>query len=87
MAKGLETIKEVRLQKLEKLRELEINPYPSKITISGKRVPTSTARDLMGKDVLVAGRIWSIREHGAVAFMDLKDASGVIQILFQDVFL
>ncbi len=84
MAKGLETIKEVRLQKLEKLRELGINPYPSKITISGKHVPTSTAKDLMGKDVLVAGRIWSIREHGAVAFMDLKDASGVIQILFQE---
>lgn len=84
MAKGLETIKEVRLQKLEKLRELGINPYPSKITISGKRVPTSIARDLMGKDVLVAGRIWSIREHGAVSFMDLKDASGVIQILFQE---
>ena len=37
----------------------------------------------MGKGVLVAGRIWSIREHGAVIFMDLKDASGIIQILFQ----
>ncbi len=84
MAKGLETIKEVRLQKLEKLRELGINPYPSKITISGKRISTSIARDLMGKDVLVAGRIWSIREHGAVSFMDLKDASGIIQILFQE---
>jgi len=83
MEKKLEVIREVRLQKLEKLKELGINPYPSKINISGSVVPVSVARDLMDKNVLVAGRIWSVRKHGAVVFMDLKDSSGIIQLLFQ----
>ena len=30
----------------------------------------------MDKKVLCAGRIWAIREHGAVVFMDLKDEYG-----------
>jgi lysyl-tRNA synthetase, class II len=83
MAKSLETIKEVRLQKLRELQKLGINPYPSKISLGGKILKILAARDSMGKSVLCAGRIWSIREHGAVAFMDLKDDTGVVQILFQ----
>lgn len=83
MAKSLETLKEVRLQKLHELQKLGINPYPSKITLDGKMVKIQTVRESMGKKVLCAGRIWSIREHGAVAFMDLKDDTGVVQLLFQ----
>jgi lysyl-tRNA synthetase class 2 len=83
MAKALETLREVRIEKLQKLKDKGINPYPSKIKLGGKLVNINQARDLMGKEVLVAGRIWSTREHGAVIFMDLKDDSGVIQILFQ----
>lgn len=83
MARAIETIKEVRLQKLTKIKELGINPYPSKITLDGKLSKISIARDSLGKTVLCAGRIWSIRKHGAVAFMDLKDDTGIIQLLFQ----
>ncbi|MGA3291844.1 MAG: lysine--tRNA ligase [Candidatus Microgenomates bacterium] len=83
MAKKLEVLREVRLEKLQKLRDLEINPYPSKINIKGKLVSTVDAKRMLEKEVLAAGRIWSVREHGAVTFMDLKDVSGVIQILFQ----
>lgn len=83
MARAIETIKEVRLQKLQSLQKLGIGPYPSKITLSGKVLKIVEARSCLDKDVTVAGRVWAIREHGAVSFMDLKDDTGTIQILFQ----
>jgi lysyl-tRNA synthetase class 2 len=36
-----------------------------------------------GQDVRVAGRIMSVRAHGKVAFADLKDASGHVQLFAQ----
>lgn len=76
-------VREERLEKLKKLKRLGIDPYPSKITLSGKHISISTARNLMDKTVLVAGRIVSIRSHGGVSFADLKDSSGNIQLFFQ----
>ncbi len=80
---NLQTIKEVRLRKLESLKKLGVNPYPSKITLDGKVLKVLAVRESLGKKVLCAGRIWSIREHGAVIFMDLKDDTGTVQVLFQ----
>ena len=80
---SLKALRQTRIDKLHKLEQLGINPYPSKITLTGKRVKVSTAKDSLGKDVMAAGRIWSIRKHGAVTFMDLKDDSSNIQLLFQ----
>lgn len=76
-------VREERLEKLKKIKDLGIDPYPSKITLKGKHISVSVARDLMDKKVLVAGRIWSIRVHGGVTFADLKDGSGLIQLFFQ----
>jgi lysyl-tRNA synthetase class 2 len=75
--------REERIEKLTKLNQLGINPYPSKILIDGNRVSISYARELMDKDVLVAGRIMSIRSHGGISFADLKDSSANIQLFFQ----
>ena len=83
MQQSLETLKKARIDKLHKLQEMGINPYPSKIVLSGKLTKILIARDMLEKDVLCAGRIWSIREHGGVIFMDLKDDTGIIQLLFQ----
>lgn len=83
MAKRLEALRDVRLQKLQKIVSSGVNPFPSKIKIKGELVKIEKARELMDQEVLVAGRIWSIREHGAVAFLDLKDDTGIIQLLFQ----
>lgn len=79
----LETLRKVRIEKLHKLEALHVNPYPSKITIKGRVLKISDARQSLEKDILAAGRIWSTRGHGAVTFMDLKDDSGVIQLIFQ----
>ncbi|MDO8341475.1 MAG: lysine--tRNA ligase [Candidatus Woesebacteria bacterium] len=72
-----------KLEKLEKIKSLGINPYPSKINLKGKHISISIARESMDKEVLIAGRVWSLRVHGGVIFADLKDSSGIIQVLFQ----
>jgi lysyl-tRNA synthetase, class II len=83
MGKRLEALREVRLEKLEKLKSLGSNPFPSNITLSGDLIKISDARKKMDSEVLVAGRIMSIREHGAVQFFDLKDDTQSVQLLFQ----
>ncbi len=84
MATRLETMREVRLEKLEKLRKLGINPYPSKTSFDGDLLEIFKARDLLlGKKVLVVGRLMSLRGHGGITFADLKDESGQIQLLLK----
>ncbi len=77
----LEEIRKIRLEKIVKLREMGINPYPSKVNGSPKAV--SIALKSLGKDAETAGRIMAWREHGNVVFADLKDESGTIQLWFQ----
>lgn len=81
MAGRLESVREVRLEKLEKLKSQGVNPYPSKP--SKKRTVISSARESAGKEVNVVGRITGWREHGSLVFADLIDESGQIQLWFQ----
>ena len=77
----LEEIRKVRLEKVKKLRELGINPYPAKVKGSPKEI--SLAIKSLGEEAEVAGRIMGWREHGNVIFADLKDETGEIQLWFQ----
>jgi lysyl-tRNA synthetase class 2 len=82
MAKSrLEQIRKIRLEKVEKLRKLGINPYPSKVP--GKPESVKKARKSVGKKTETVGRLWAWREHGNSIFADLKDESGKIQLFFQ----
>ena len=83
MTKRLDEIRKANIGKAAKLRDLGINPYPSRIVLQGKVKNIFSARELLGKIVLVAGKVWSVRVHGGAVFMDLKDESGKIQLLFQ----
>ena len=76
----LAEIRNSRLEKLEKLRSLGIDPYPPKY--SRDFITIDLARKSQ-KEVDVVGRLWSFREHGNVIFADLRDASGQIQLMFQ----
>jgi len=76
----LEEIRSARLDKLARLRQLGINPYPAKF--SKPHIPISDARG-KHENVSVVGRLWRWREHGNVIFADLRDSSGQIQLLFQ----
>lgn len=73
--------RQLRLQKIESLTSLGINPYPSK---SQKGIPnaevTEKYDELEGKTVTVAGRIMTWRKHGELEFLDLQDQTGRIQL-------
>jgi len=72
----------VRRDKLAKLRELGINPYPADLfpyTHTSKQVKQDFAE---GKKVVVAGRLMSRRIQGNASFAELQDSEGRIQVYF-----
>ncbi|RJR26112.1 MAG: lysine--tRNA ligase, partial [Desulfobacteraceae bacterium] len=79
---------EDRLNKLEKLRVLGVNPYPAgfryDITIGEtlKKFSKMDEQRLESEDkpLLIAGRIVSLRRFGKASFAHIKDRSGRIQI-------
>jgi lysyl-tRNA synthetase class 2 len=83
-----QTIRQQRLEKIEKLRALGVNPYANDFT------PEHTAAAILarygesGKEelaaafvrVAVAGRLVALRSFGKAAFCHLQDRSGRIQV-------
>ncbi len=84
MTSRLDVIRSERIKKLEELKKLRINPYPSKIILDGKLNKVADARKKHDAEVLIAGRVIGMRGHGAILFGDLRDESGEIQILFSE---
>lgn len=85
----LQEIRESRLDKRERFLTTGDVPYPSEVqrthTIEAALVDFSHISKAETMVVLV-GRIMAIREHGKVAFWDLRDGSGSMQIqISQDV--
>jgi len=76
----LEEIRKARLEKLEKIKSLGINPYPP---LFEKRNTVGECRELHDKSIRTAGRILSLRTHGKATFADLADETGKIQLLFR----
>ncbi|MCX6794812.1 MAG: lysine--tRNA ligase [Candidatus Falkowbacteria bacterium] len=74
-----------RLKKLEELKLAGLNPYPAK-TERDHEITAILAdfEALSGsqRSFVVAGRLRAKREHGNLAFANLEDASGNIQIAF-----
>ncbi|MFC2066409.1 lysine--tRNA ligase [Chloroflexota bacterium] len=89
MTSRLENIEQQRLQKLERLHALGINPYPHRYQ---RTHTTEQAIALLKKQedsgkaeapvVSVAGRIMANRHMGKVSFLDIRDTSGKIQLYF-----
>ncbi len=77
----LESLQKERLKKLKNIQSLGINPYPSKTV---RKETIAVARKMMGKKVFVVGRIRSLRPHGKIAFLDIEDATGKIQLFFRE---
>ena len=83
---SLEDIRNERIKKLDYLREAGFNPYPAKTErdISIAEIHKRFADFLRPeKKISIAGRVMAKREHGGSMFLDLKDASGKIQIYFK----
>lgn len=81
----LADLRKVRLEKLSELNKLGVESYPAKShrTHENKEIHDNF-ESLNDKEVVVAGRITSMREHGKLAFIDLKDASGKIQLYIKE---
>jgi lysyl-tRNA synthetase class 2 len=89
MAK-LKHIAQQRLDKLEKIREQGINPYPrsyhrshtTQEAVTLYQQTESSPNDIPSPVFSLAGRITAIRFIGKIAFFDIRDGSGKIQVFF-----
>ena len=86
--------RQTRLQKIQKLKDLGINPFADKFL---PREPIKRLIDI-GKDVdktfdqiedddeilRTSGRLISLREHGKISFGKIKDFTGEIQLMFYE---
>ncbi len=81
MPSRLALMRQQRLDKLTKLRELGFDGYPARGQKTHNTAQVTTDfEQLEGQNVTVCGRIMSRREHGQLLFIDLADASGSVQL-------
>ena len=84
MSTEKQSLKEIinfRMQKLERLREAGVDPFPHNFK------PTNYSNEikdqfkvLENKDVIVAGRIMAMRKMGKASFFHIEDSDGRIQV-------
>ncbi len=80
----------VRLEKIAKLKELGIDPYPRRVDITHS-IQEAIDLFLAGEDgsedvdiqAVLAGRIRSVRPMGKVTFAHIEDGTGRIQLFFR----
>lgn len=78
-----EDILQTRLEKLKKLKSVGVDPYPEK---TNRDVMICDARNNFDdwskkeKEIVVAGRVRSLRAMGSIAFAHIEDESGKMQI-------
>lgn len=81
----LSEMRDIRLGKVKRLRQMGIDPYPAR---ARKDFPNKEVVDnfekFEGKEVTLAGRLMSWREHGKLVFGHLQDQSGKIQLFIQE---
>ncbi len=70
-----------RREKLNILKEKGINPFPNS---ANRQQTIGEARDMMGDQVMVVGRILGKRGHGKLVFVDIIDETGKIQLLVSE---
>ena len=72
----------VRREKLTKLRELGINPYPADLFPINSNSKEIKEKYVEEKSVIIAGRLMSINIQGKASFAQLQDGEGRIQLYF-----
>ncbi len=84
MAEETKSLRDIRYDKLKRLRERGVDPYPTASARSHSiRGVISAFEQLGGKEVAVAGRVTALRTHGKASFADVADFSGKIQLYFK----
>ncbi len=72
-----QAMRQANLEKLAKLEQLKINPYPPTFKTS---CDLATAKKSLGKNLSLAGRVVSYRRHGKLVFLDLQDETDRLQL-------
>ncbi len=72
----------VRREKLTKLREMGINPYPAALYPVDATSKSIKSDYKEGKQVVISGRLMSRRIQGKASFAELQDSEGRIQVYF-----
>ena len=83
---GEQEIIALRRDKLQRLRDAGIDPYPARAnrTHTAGEAAELLKRSADGNEMVsVAGRVTALRRMGKAAFMDLRDGSGRIQAYFK----
>lgn len=74
----------VRREKLEKLREMGIQPFEHRYSVDTHSTDIlNNFEEYEGKTVHIAGRLMALRGHGKTAFVHLADELGRIQVYFR----
>ncbi len=81
MATMIEKIRNERIEKMKKLRELGKEPYPARVKRTNENVEiVENYTKFENSKVIVVGRIMSWRDIGKIIFANLVDDSGKIQL-------
>ncbi len=79
-------LKQVRLDKLNKIKKTGIDPYPAECKRTHTIKQTLDDFDDLSKskkEIVLAGRIKVIRAHGGLTFANIEDQSEQIQLFFK----
>ncbi|MDD5433475.1 MAG: lysine--tRNA ligase [Candidatus Pacebacteria bacterium] len=82
----LETIRKVRLEKLNKIKNSGLEPYPAttkRTHTIGAALADFNKLKKSKKEIVLAGRIMAQRGHGALLFLNLQDGEGNIQVILR----
>lgn len=76
----------VRVEKVEKMQELGINPWPAcrEINTTSADVITEFSDERESGEYMLVGRILTKRMHGKAGFVTLQDESGKIQVYLRE---
>jgi len=83
---NIKQIKKERLKKLENIKKAGIDPYPAKANrtiLCHQAIKEFEELSKNKKELVLAGRLRTIREHGGSTFANLEDGSGQLQIYFK----
>ena len=76
--KSLKQIIANRHEKLDKIRQLGVNPYPYEFNTTHSTLEIT--KDCIDQNVSVAGRVMSLRKMGKAAFANIQDEKGRVQL-------
>ena len=82
----IDELRKIRLKKLEAIKKALILPYPAKTKKTHKiseALANFNSLAKTKKEIVLVGRIMSLRIHGGATFFHIEDGTGKIQTFFR----